>query len=68
MGGGGRRQFLSLWGFLIQTVSVHISGWVHYRDWALATVISGRLEYGSGGNVCSYGVTREGVFLECTFS
>jgi len=54
--------------FLIQTVSLHISGWVHYRDWAVVTVLSRRLEHG-GGNVCVHtGSLGRTVFLGCTFS
>jgi len=32
-------NLLLFWGFLIQTVSVHMSGWVHHRDRALVTVL-----------------------------
>jgi len=60
-------NLLLFWGFLIQTVSAHISGWVHYRDWTLVMVLSGRLEHG-GGNVCiNTGSLGRTVFLECTF-
>ena len=48
--------------FLIQTVSVHISGWVHYRDWALVTVLSGRSEHSGWKCLCSHGITREDSF------
>ena len=54
--------------FLIQTVSLHIFGWVHYRDWGLVTVFSGRLEH-DGGNVCVHtGSLGRTVFLVFTFS
>ena len=61
-------NLLPLLGFLIQTVSVHISGWAHYRDWALVTVLSGRLEHG-GGHVCVHmGSLGRTFFLRWTFS